>query len=415
MEMKGNMIERERNNLYLFTFGKAISILGSTIYTFAIGLYVLKMTGSALNYATTLILSVVPMIVISPIAGVIADRIPKKYLVVGMDLINGCLFTLLYFHTSKKMLNLEHIYLTTILLHIFTTIFGIAIESAKPSLVTTHQLIRLNSLSKLIDSAASILGPVIGGVVFVMMDIRILILVNAISFIFSAVIEWFIDFHLNEDDMKESKIVRWTLKDFFLDLKEGWVYFSNQRSILKLFFVFVSLNFLLGFSVNVPAPYIINQVLKMPSSSFGIINGLFPVGLIIGTLTVEKVMKRVAFQKLLVTTHAFIALLAGMIGLPIVLNFSHINNLFFYSTLNILMGIAIAYVDVPIMTLLQKEIPRILLGRVLSLMMSLVKIVLPISLIISGLLIEKINVEIIPVMGSTVALLLSAVVFKKGR
>ena len=404
-KLKGNISSYERYNLYLFTSGKAVSILGSSIYTFAIGLYVLKITGSALNYATTLMLSIIPLVIMSPIAGVIADRIPKKWLVVGMDLLSGILFTILYFYALTMTLDLVIIYISTVLLNIFTTFFGIGMEAAKPSLVTSERLIKLNSLSKLIDSSASILGPIIGGMVFALVDIHLFILFNAISFIFSAVTEWFIDYELNEEkvEIKEVEEVRKSTKEFSKDLKEGWDFFSRNRSILELFFVFVSLNFLLGFSVNVPAPYIINQLLKMPSASFGFINSMFPVGLILGTLTVEKVMGKIEFRKLLISMNAFIALLAGLIGLPIVLNMRNSDNLIFYATINILMGIAIAYVDVPIMTILQNEIPKKLLGRVLSLIMSLVKVILPLAIITSGLLVNVLPIVIIPVIGASIA------------
>ncbi len=405
--IKQNLSKNELKNMYLFASGKAVSILGSSIYTFAIGLYVLKITGSALNYATTLMLSIIPMVIISPIAGVVADRIPKKWLVVGMDLANGILFAVLYLYSITITLDLATIYITTILLNIFTTFFGIGMESAKPSLVTSDRLIKLNSLSKLIDSSASILGPVIGGVVFALIDIRMFILFNAVSFVFSAITEWFIDYHLNQDKMEKAISTNSKSKGFSKDLKEGWHFFSQNRSILELFFVFVSLNFLLGFSVNVPAPYIINQLLRMPSSSFGIINSMFPVGLILGTLTVEGVMRRVEFRKLLISMNAFIAILAGLIGLPIILKLSNTNSLIFYSVIYVLMGIAIAYVDVPIMTILQNDIPKKLLGRVLSLIISMVKVILPVALIASGLLINIIPVTIIPVIGASFAFLYS--------
>ena len=75
---------------------KTVSIFGSSIYSFALGLYVLQITGSALNFAITLILGTIPMIVMNPFAGVIADKVDKK-LVVCMDVISGCLLiTVIY-------------------------------------------------------------------------------------------------------------------------------------------------------------------------------------------------------------------------------------------------------------------------------------------------------------------------------
>ena len=409
----------EFRNFILFTAGKGVSIFGSSIYSFVISLYVLKLTGSALNFATTLMLSVIPMVIISPIAGVIADRLPKKSLVVGMDLINGLLFLLLFVYLQTHSLNLGIFYLSTVLLNIFTTFFAIGIESAKPSLVSPERLVRLNSLSKLIDSSAAILGPVVGGVVFALIDIRFFILFNALSFAFSGLTECFIDFHYHHAFNKNEQNIEVQMNEvknketLLTDLKVGWHFFTTNKSILELFFVFVSLNFLLGFSVNVPAPYIINELLNLSPSSFGIINSLFPVGLILGTLTVETVMKKVAFRKLLISMNAFIAVLASLIGLPLLLAMSATGSLVFYATMNLLMGIAIAYVDVPIMTLLQTEVPQNLLGRVMSLIMSLVKVVLPIALIVSGLLINALPVAVIPVLGASVALIYSVYLLKK--
>jgi Major Facilitator Superfamily. len=391
-------------NLFLFTTGKAVSIFGSSVYTFAISLYVLKLTGSALNYATTLMLSVIPMIIISPIAGVIADRIPKKWLVVGMDLANGVLFILIFAYASTVNLTLPVIYLSTILLNIFTTFFGIGMEAAKPSLITSDKLIKINSLSKLIDSTSSILGPIIGGIIFAFINIKYFILFNAISFIFSAITECFIDFHLNPIHNNETDYKR---NSFTNDLKEGWLFFARNRSILELFFVFVSLNFLLEFSVNVPAPYIINQLMHLPSSSFGIINSMFPVGLIIGTLSVEKLMRKIEFRKLLISMNGLIAILAMLVGLPVFLKLNNGFSFIFYAAIFTLMGIAIAYVDVPLMTILQNEIPQKLLGRVLSIIMSLVKVILPVALITSGALIGKISITLLPILGATIPLFYS--------
>ncbi|TKI75091.1 MFS transporter, partial [Bacillus wiedmannii] len=72
---------------------------------FALGLYVLQITGSALNFAITLILGTIPMIVMNPFAGVIADKVDKKKLVVWMDLLSGCLLIAVYILSSYYGLN----------------------------------------------------------------------------------------------------------------------------------------------------------------------------------------------------------------------------------------------------------------------------------------------------------------------
>lgn len=408
---------REHTNLWLYAMGKGVSILGSSVYSFAIGLYVLVLTGSALNYAATIMLSVIPMVLISPIAGVFADRLPKKLVVVSMDLANGLLFLVLYGLSAAKPLTLGVIYTSTVLLNVFTTFFGISMEAAKPSLVSKGKLIKLNALGKLIDSSASIVGPMLGGIVFALVDIRSFILFNGISFIFSAFTECFIDYTYNRDDRLEAvDLTQRTINKGSVlgglkrDFIEGWQTFKGSKRILELFIIFVSLNFVFGFSVNVPGPFMINTILKLPARFFGFINGLFPLGLVIGTLSVERVMKHVDYKKLLTLMNALIAALAMCIGLPVLtlrFLFPMMVYTFYYGVLYFLMGVAVAYVDVPIMTLLQTEISSAHLGRVLSIIMSLVKIVLPVALIASGFLIGILPIVLIPILGGLFPLVYS--------
>lgn len=415
---------KERTNFWLYMTGKGVSIFGSSIYSFAIGLYVLKLTGSALGYATTLMLSIVPMILISPLAGVLADRLPKKQLVVGMDLANGTLFLLLYAFSSANDLSLGIIYTTTVLLNIFTTFFGIGMEAAKPALVTREKLVKLNATGKLIDSSSSILAPMLGGIAFALIDIRAFILFNGVSFILSAVTECFIDYNFNttptalEQNGIPSESTTGKKDGFIVSLKEGWSTFIGSKLLMELFFIFVALNFVLGFSVNVPSPYIINALLGLSPKAFGLINGLFPIGLIIGTLTVEVMMKRFPYKRLLIAMNAFIAILAMAVGLPsLSSNFQLTESIYiiYFGLVHFMMGVAIAYVDVPMMTLIQNEVPKEKLGRVLSIIMALVKVVLPVALLLSGALINMIPVILITLLGGIVSLLVSGYVTLKSK
>jgi Major Facilitator Superfamily. len=171
-------------NLGLFIIGKLISVFGSAIYTFAIGLYVLKQTGSGFSFALTLFVGLIPTIIFSPVAGYMSDRFDKKKIVVSMDFANGMMFLILFVLTLKFELNQPMIYISTFMTTVFTTFFGIAFEAAKPNLVADEKLMSINSLSKVIDSTALILAPVLGGLIFAFTDIKTFILINAVCFIF---------------------------------------------------------------------------------------------------------------------------------------------------------------------------------------------------------------------------------------
>ena len=76
----GTKASGELKNMILYFTGSFLSNVGSGIYSFAIGLYILKITGSALNFALSMALGIVPRIILSPVAGTIADKFDRKKL-----------------------------------------------------------------------------------------------------------------------------------------------------------------------------------------------------------------------------------------------------------------------------------------------------------------------------------------------
>ena len=389
-------------NLGLFIIGKLISVFGSAIYTFAIGLYVLKQTGSGFSFALTLFVGLIPTIIFSPVAGYMSDRFDKKKIVVFMDFANGMMFLILFILTLKFELNQPMIYISTFMTTVFTTFFGIAFEAAKPNLVADEKLMSINSLSKVIDSTALILAPVLGGLIFAFTDIKTFILINAVCFIFSAVIETMIDFNYNIKSTAE-------INDdggFVEDIKDGLTYIRKSSEIVKMINVLVILNFFISFSVTVPLPYIINNLLNLSSNQYGIIQGAFPVGMILGAVAVGKIIEKIDYMKLLIFSSITLSVAIALLGLPLVLaDASSLAYMIYYISIMVIFGIAISFIDVPILWLMQKSIPDNLRGKVLSISMSIVKLIAPLGLVISGMIINSVPVYIMTFAGGGILML----------
>ena len=389
-------------NLGLFIIGKLISVFGSAIYTFAIGLYVLKQTGSGFSFALTLFVGLIPTIIFSPVAGYMSDRFDKKKIVVFMDFANGMMFLILFLLTLKFELNQPMIYISTFMTTVFTTFFGIAFEAAKPNLVADEKLMSINSLSKVIDSTALILAPVLGGLIFAFTDIKTFILINAVCFIFSAGIETMIDFNYNVKSTAE-------INDdggFVEDIKDGLTYIRKSSEIVKMINVLVILNFFISFSVTVPLPYIINNLLNLSSNQYGIIQGAFPVGMILGAVVVGKIIEKIDYMKLLIFSSITLSVAIALLGLPLVLaDASSLAYMIYYISIMVIFGIAISFIDVPILWLMQKSIPDNLRGKVLSISMSIVKLIAPLGLVISGMIINSVPVYIMTFAGGGILML----------
>ncbi|PFM14611.1 MFS transporter [Bacillus cereus] len=390
----------ELRNICLYSIAKTVSIFGTSMYSFALSLYVLQITGSALNFAITLILGTIPMIVMNPFAGVIADKVNKKKLVVCMDVLSGCLLITVYILSSYYGLNLFIIYTTTFLMTVFTTFFGIGLEAAKPNIVSNERLMSINAISKIIDSISLILGPMLGGIVFSLFDIKTFIIINGISFLLSGIVLLFIQFKLFEYNINEEISKRGV--NFIKDIKEGFSYLLKKDSLKNTFHILISFNFFLGFAVTVPFPYIINTVLNLSSKQFGIIQGTFPVGMIIGAIVVKKITDRLSYSYLLKKLSSMLAVIMIISGIPVLFKSFELNDFVFvitYCVVMIFLGLIIALIDIPLIYFMQKEIPDEYRGRVLSIGLSLGKMMQPIALAISGLLLNYIPSYIIPIVG----------------
>jgi MFS family permease len=399
--------------MVLLSVASGISMFGTAIYNFAIGLYVLKMTGSGLSFAGTMVLAIISAILVNPFAGVFADKLNKKFLAVFTDIINGVLLLGLFLLSLKCSLNLFNIYMITLLLNIFSTIYGISMEAAKPNLVSEEKLMSINSISKIIESSSSILGPAIGGIVFAIMDIKIFILVNGLSFLLSAILQLLMDFKYNyRNNVTEKEGIHF-LKDF----SEGFQYLIKQKEMFKITGMYIALNFFIGFSINIPLPYIVNNVMNLNANFYGLIQAAFPIGMILGALIIKRIMEKYEFETIIRRSNNLLSAAMAAIGIAVILFYQFQNAVFYLIYFHLFMflaGIAIASLDIPIFYILQQTIPDEFRGRVLSIGISLVKIILPVSLILSGVLINHIPSYILPLAGG-IGLFLFNLIYLKGK
>ncbi|HPL98430.1 MAG TPA: MFS transporter [Bacillota bacterium] len=387
----------ERANIILFSMGELVSLLGSAIYSFAISLYVLRLTGSGISFAITLIQGVIPTVLIGPFAGVLADKFNKKLLVVSMDITNAILFVMLFSISRRFGLTIPIIYITTFLMNTISVIFGISMESAKPNLVTDDNLIRINLISRIINSLSTILGPAIGGMIFAFADIKCFMLINGFSFFCSGISELFIDYDFNNREENEIcfEAGSFTLKSILPDFKEGFLYTYSQKELREVLNTFIVLNIVLGFSIMVPLPYAVNNVLELNPSAFGLIQGFLPVGTIMGAIAAGKACKKLSYGRIINMSVFIFGIVIIAMGIPLLTfaEFSKESCVIYYSILMIAAGGAISFADVPLIQKLQTDAAEKYRGRVISTSICICKIALPIALVLAGIL-----AEIIPVL-----------------
>lgn len=408
---------KEDKNAILFYLGSLISIFGTAIYTFAISLYTLKITGSSISFSTTLILSILPIIILNPIVGVIADKFNKKKLVVTANLLNGVFLFIVYLISNWKGLSTGIIYLSTFVVTSINIIFDVSIDSAIPNIVSKEKIVNINAGNRIIDSISSVLGPVFGGIAFAIFNIESFILINAISFLVSAILDTLIDFKYNSNSELEEKSdenIAISKLNYFKEIAEGFKYLISKRYIIEILAIFIIFNFFISFSVTIPISIILNNILKIPTKSFGLIQGAIPVGMIIGAFMVKNIIAKYKLNSIFSVTGIIISVNIILLSIPLFINtISNINiYVIYYLVIMIFMGVCISLVDIPFSYTLQTNIEEEFRARSLSLTISIVKVVVPISYLISGVLLQSIEAYVVVLFGGISVLIVSTIFYK---
>lgn len=391
----------ERLNFAMFLAGRSLSVLMSSVYTFAVGLYVLKMTGSGLSFAVTLSLQIVPTVLIGPFGGVMADRFSKKALVISTDTLNGVLFLIL-FSVSAGGLTLFEIDAATLLLSVSQAIYSVGIDSAVPNIVSKRNILRLNSTAKIVDSVSTVVSPGLGGILYAMMDIRLFVLLNGFAFLFSTATECLIHFRLFDTPMPWD-----TTFSLRRDLTEGIRYIRKTGWIKRTLLNFLVVNFFFALCYSVPVPYILSTTFHLPSGAYGLVQCFSPLGMILGALLVGKITGLVSYGRLMTITGVGCAACLCLLGLFPALSSHPPSRLVvpYYACLLAFLGLLIALIDIPFMNHFQTRVPENIRGRAISISVSAIKTCTPIGYLLSGGIMGRVPAFYLPLCGGILLLL----------
>src|ERR1043166_4259536 len=151
---------KTRNFGLLFS-GQAISQIGDSMNKVALLWFVYELTGFAFKMTVIGLLQTIPPLVFGPLIGVYLDRMRKKPVMVWVDTIRTGLVTLIPLLYAMELLTLERLYVLVFAISIVSTIFGPALASAVPLMVSRTQLTAANALFQGPVNLGLLIGPAV--------------------------------------------------------------------------------------------------------------------------------------------------------------------------------------------------------------------------------------------------------------
>lgn len=360
-------------NLTCYILGISISIMGSILFSFSTGLYLLETTKSGMSFALNLSFFVLPIALLSPYFGFLVDKYSKKKLILISDLLNGILMLTLYFLWENGY-NTFLIYIGSILTGIFSNLVAIAFETGKPDLFENKYLIKINSYSVIINNFSRILGPVLAGIIYSFFNLKTFILLNGFSFFLSFLFETFLIF-------KKNKISKENHSKTSIE-----ILFSN-KILLKNIILLILFNISATLIFQVSIPYILNINFNMKKEIYGIIQAFLPIGMICGAFFTN--IFKFKFNNFFIKKCFYILISLGLISFfPIFIkNYNSI--IFIYSFILFFLGIIGSAIDILIFSYFQENLTDSIRGKVIGTFISLMKIVVFVTIILSGKIVDS--------------------------
>lgn len=376
-------------NFILIVIGQIISLFGNAILRFALPLYLLNETNSAMLFGLVSACSFIPMILLSPIGGMIADRINKRNIMVTLDFLTAFITILFTLYVSQ-------INLTVIVLVMLTLLYGIqaayqpAVQASIPLLMSKENLIKGNAIINLVSSLASFIGPIAGGAIFGLFGLYPILYISIPCFVFSAIMELFIKIPYKQLTASTSII-----KTFKMDLKESLDFIRNDKPVIwKLSFIAASVNLFFSSLIIIALPVIITQTLGFSVTTgnqlYGYAQGALAAGSLLGGLLAGILSKKAKPQ------HQYLLLILSSLTLlpiaavllfapsPMIIYYVIIICCFFMVTLSSLFSIVM-------ISYLQMLTPEHMLGKATSCVMCICMCSQPIGQAVYGLLIEHLK------------------------
>lgn len=280
----------------MVVIGQIISLFGNAILRFALPLYLLNETQSPALFGVVSACSFIPMILLSPIGGILADRVNKRNIMVILDYFTAVLIFVLTVLLGK-------VNLVALLLVVLILLYGIqgtyqpAVQASIPALIAEENLMPANAVINLVNSLAGLIGPVIGGAVFAFAGIWPILVISTVCFVFSATMEIFIHIPFEKQKAEASIIAIATH-----DMKESIAFVKKEKPVIgKAALLLAGINMFLSALIIIGLPIIVTQMLgfseKAGNRFYGYAQGALAAGGLVGGLLVGVLAKKLVIQK----------------------------------------------------------------------------------------------------------------------
>lgn len=366
-------------NFTLLILGQASSLLGNGALRFAVSMYVLDVTGSAGTFSLIVALSMLPMIVLSPLGGVLADRADRRRIMVALDALSG-LTVLLGALTLALGGGVAAVSVLLMALSVLGAFESPTVQACVPQMLSGENVLRGNAAVSQVQAVTSLVTPFLGAAAYSAFGLGSVMLAAAACFFLTALLECFIRLGYTPRGAKGGVLP--TVRN---DLAESARFLRREQpDVLKLLLLSGAASMFLSGVMVVGYPYLVRTTLGLSSAHYGVAESAAGVAAILGSVAAGFMSVRgAAWMRRMLGMSGVAVLLAGA-GFALGLGAEFVVLVAAFSLANM----ACSAFSVCAMTAIQRRTPESLTGKVMAFVYTLSLCAQPLGQLLYGALFD---------------------------
>lgn len=368
-----------KKNAGIFIGSQSISLFGSSLVQFAITWYITLTTRSGIFMTISIACSLLPLVLISPFAGVWADRYDRKRLIIISDAaiaISTLLLAVVYWLGYEALWLL---YVVTVIRSIGGAVQMPAVNALIPSMVPEDQLTRINGLNSSVQSMLQLVAPALAGAILTTVgSFEVVLFIDVVT----AAIAIFIMLYF----LKIPQVDRQNaaLTGHFTEIREGMRYIGHHNYLKHLLGYVFLLCFLIAPVAFLTPLQVVrsygSETWKITSSQMAYTGGMMIGGLLISIWAGFK--NRIHTMTFSIVFMGLATIALGL-GCPFWL----------YLVLTSINGIAMPFINTPAIVMLQERVEPAYMGRVFSVISMVNGAMMPLGMMLFGPLSDTVAIE----------------------
>jgi len=375
-------------DFFLLWQGQFVSRLGSQAHMIAMMFWLKHATGSAALMGTIMMLSMLPLVILSPFGGTFADLHSRRRIIITCDVIYGVsvlsIAALMFTRPEATALIAGWIMVVAVVSGIVSAFFHPAVTAAIPSIVPEEKVAAANSINEGTFQVATLFGQGVGGVLFRILGAPVLFLIDGLTFLYSAISEYFIKIPQVIPEKKSSW--REELNRFGSETREGLRYVWRLKGMRNLFLASAFLNFF-AMPFIVLLPFYVEDVLGLSPDWFGFLMAGYGGGSLAG-YAIYGSMKMSGTTRSKVLNVSLVLLSVCLVG------FGFSRSPFLSLGLIAMAGLFGGLYNVAAMTLIQVSTPEQMRGRMFGLLHTIVLGLSPFAMVLAGIIADSIDRDV---------------------